>query len=527
MKTFASLAAVVFLGLAAAASADGSSGTVAKVGTHPITKKQLDAVLAYDRTWYRKQGWTFPQRHAAEYLLLREQAIDFLVEQSRAHQADARIGIKPQSRIVSHAAWRKVTAKVHAADPLVLKKRRATIMHGFVAAAHRDYPVTYPRGYKPVAEWKLAQRAWAVHVVSKVCDLSPGMYPLTEAMAHSCVPSESGPAAFPAEKICPLVAQPGGVNGFTSAEEDDGFADYATSNAGSCAGGPRGTTVEITAEDNTTRVRVSYLHRDGTETLTDKPFGISLRYPRRLHELRLTYAGGLGGGSDGIEISNFKLAAASLGRTLPRGGIDVAILANVARFPIPPKARDSNFPLRLPDDHALRGKSTRIPFQAAGDGYTIVIREGAKPSAEDRAAVREIVTSIRFQPSRPGTFLASGFYVLGRATRYALGSVTRIRGGINLPSPPNPGQVERSRPFYLVHGKSGFLEFAWSSRSICNVRFDAVHSLFRCEDGSAWNLRGKVVRKPNIASYSDDQPYVSPAPISFDGYVLVNVSATG
>jgi hypothetical protein len=139
--------------------------------------------------------------------------------------------------------------------------------------------------------------------------------------------------------------------------------------------------------------------------------------------------------------------------------------------------------------------------------------------------VRELVTSLRFRPNRPGTFAASGLYVLGRASRYPLGSVTRIRGGVKLPNPPNRGQVFRSRPFYLVHAKDEFVELAWPRSSLCGVRFDAAHRLFRCEDGTAFTLHGRPVETQRVTA-DWDQPYVSPAPVSFDGYVLANVTAT-
>jgi hypothetical protein len=541
--------AVVGIAIAGSVAACGGSGGgayVAKVGSHPITQKQLDAVLLYDRSQYPKQHLTFPRTGSAEYLLLREQAIDYLVGQSRAHQVDARIGVPPQDQVVSDAAFLKVTANVRVTpadvqrylrqhrtkEPaseirqLLLEKRRAVVMHGFVAAARRDYPVTYPRGTKRVSEIALAQKIWALKRTYKYCDLRPGMYQYPIAVEHGCV-EDSGTTGLSAnEPPCAIVDPPHSNGGFTSAEEDDGFAEYDMDNAGTCAGDPRDGEVQITAEDNTTPVTVSYLHGAGTAILADDRYGISLHYPRRLHMLKLRYAGDLAGGSDGIEISNFDLKLPSLKRTLPPDGIDVAFLAAVTDFVTYPGARDSTFPVSLAG-HTLRGTTTIVSFQADGDRYSIVIREGTQPSAQDQAAVRELVTSIRFQANRRGAFTASGFYVLGRASDYTLGSVTRIRGGVKLPNPPNPGQVLRSRPFYLVHAKDEFVELAWPKRSLCGVRYDAAHRLFRCRDGTAWNLHGRVLGHPNAVTYSNDQPYTSPAPVSFDGYVLVNVSVTG
>jgi hypothetical protein len=104
--------------------------------------------------------------------------------------------------------------------------------------------------------------------------------------------------------------------------------------------------------------------------------------------------------------------------------------------------------------------------------------------------------------------------------------LTRVRGGIKLPYPPSPGRVERSRPFYLLHGTGGFIGLVWPRRSLCRVRFDARHRLFRCADGTAWNLRGSIANRAQISGYPQDQPYVAGEVVSSEGYVLVNVSAT-
>jgi hypothetical protein len=77
-----------------------------------------------------------------------------------------------------------------------------------------------------------------------------------------------------------------------------------------------------------------------------------------------------------------------------------------------------------------------------------------------------------------------------------------------------------------VHAKGEFVELAWPKRSLCGVRFDAARRLFRCRDGTAFTLHGKLVGKQRFAADSDDQPYARPAPVSFDGYVLANVMVT-
>jgi hypothetical protein len=339
VKTFAGLAALVVLIVGVSACGGRDFPAVVKVGAKPITKKQIDAVLVYDRSQYPKLHLTFPRPGSAEYLLLRQQAIDFLVEQSRAQQADARIGATAQDRVVSDAAFRKVTANVHVTDADVekyfqqqgtksqldvgtateirqqlLAKRRAVVMHGFVAAAKRDYPVTYQPGYKPVSEIALARKIWTIHPSHHRCDLKPGFYQVPTAVEHGCAQS-NGPSIVIDEKPCPIVDPPHAQNGFTGSEEADGFAEYAPDNAGTCVGDPRGAEVEVTAAQlqSHTPVKVSYLPQKGIATRKDPLLGFTLRYPRRLHIHPIAY--GSLADIEGVEIANY-----SLGSSSPPGG---------------------------------------------------------------------------------------------------------------------------------------------------------------------------------------------------------------
>ncbi len=305
-------------------------------------------MLTYDRSQYPKLNLTFPRAGSAEYLLLKQQAIDFLVEQSRAHQADAKIGVPPQDRIVSDAAFRKVTANVHVTDAEVqryfdehrtkrqldlgtateirmqlLSKRRATVMHGFVAAAHRDYPLTYEPGYEPASEIALARKVWAVRPTDKPCDLPPGLYQLPTAVEHGCA-GDYGPTEVD-EKPCSIVDLPRPWTGFSGSEEDDGFAGYSEANAGTCQGDPRGDEVQVTeAQSNPPPpVKVSYLPQKGTTTYTDPSFGFTLRYPRRLQLQRVAYGSTVS--VEGVEITNFELDPTAPNPQLPPRGIKLLL----------------------------------------------------------------------------------------------------------------------------------------------------------------------------------------------------------
>ena len=198
--------AVVAVGISlAVAACGGGSSYVAKVGSKPITKAQLQAVLDFGPTHYN--GPAFPRPGSAEDRLVREQALDFLVQQSLAHQADAKLGIKPEDDVVTHASWLTVTGGIRISDAEVravfakdpkhyqqgkrraldlgvateirtelLRKKRATAMHAFVTDAEKRWPVTYATGYVPVSEMALARKVWGAAASTKACDLPAGTY---------------------------------------------------------------------------------------------------------------------------------------------------------------------------------------------------------------------------------------------------------------------------------------------------------------------------------------------------------------
>jgi hypothetical protein len=517
---------------------------VAEVGSKPITEKQVDAVLNYDRSQYPKLHFTFPRPGSAEYVLLRQQAIDFLVEQSRAHQADAKIGVPPQDRIVSDAAFRKVTANVHVTDADVqkyfdqhrtkrqldlgtageirmqlLKKRRATVMHGFVAAAKRDYPVAYAPGYKPVSEIVLARKVWTIRPSGKPCDLPPGFYQVPTAVEHGCDQS-NGPEVVD-DKPCSIVDLPRPWTGFSGSEENDGFAEYSEDNAGTCQGDPRDAEVQVTAAQSNPPppVKVSYLRQTGTAAYTDPLLGVTLRYPRRLHLQDVAY------GSlttvEGVEISNYEIDPTMPNPELPPGGIKLLLTQGAPEGPYRPPSR-RGLPLRI-TSASLAAGIFMTTFTADGQEFTLSIQTRSTPSKRDMDALIAIVASIHFPPLRIGQFTPTGQYVLGRASAYPLGSVAEVPARVALQYQP----TRRSGRFYLEHAKDGFWQITWPDDLLhgykaCGPHYDAGRREFTCPGGAVWDFKGNVVNNPDPAHDQDDPLQRTSVNVA-DGYVLLSL----
>lgn len=552
MRTFAGLSVAVFLLVASACggSSSSSSSYVAKVGSQPITKAQLRAVLDLAQT-QRYRGLNFPRAGSAEYLLVRQQAVKFLVQQTRAHLADAKLGIKPEDRLVTHSSFLKVTAPVHVTEgeirayfvrhrkryqrgtPRALdvgvadqirnelqEKRQEAAMHRFLSDAKRRWPVTYAPDFAPVSEMALARRVWP-RPPRRPCDLPSGTYLYGKARTHGCLGQDAALTPGVEFPVCALIDFPGLESGFTSAEIDDGFAEYVTNHGGSCVDDPRGETVPVQSPPRPRRpVKVSYLHLHGSATFKDPRFGFALGYSRRLHLRRL---------DDGVEIANYPLARVPQGRSLSAGAIDLIFTPRgegPGPPPSPPPPLDTRFPIRIPDSALTSGRYDREVWAHALQ-FFLTIDAGSAPSAQDRAAIRAIVGSIRFPKLRAGSFTPSGYYVLARASRYPMGSVTQVAAGIPLPS-EGEARVRHSDRFYLEHTGGRFWTITWPYNfprgyKECGVRFEPSRGQFRCRNGAVWDREGQVVRNPDPARFPDDALYREPAPVSYDGFVLVHL----
>ncbi len=536
----------------AACGGGGGANFVAKVGSQPITKKQLQAVLAKAATQYL--GLDFPARGTAEYRLVQEQAIDFLVQQSLARQADAKLGIKPEDRVVTHASWLKVVGGIRVSDAQVdavfrknpkrykpgpnrtldlgtateirtelLRKERGAAMHRFVTDVERRWPVTYAPAYRPVSEMALARKVWTTGPKER-CDLPPGSYEYAKARAHGClsnvpIPGMGAPA-------CSLLG-PEGDNGFTSAEVHDGYADYLGDNGGTCMPDPRVEAVQVEPQPSNTPTpepaKVSYLHAAGAATFRDTSTGLVLRYPRRLHLQQVSFGGVVA--VEGVEIANYQLKTTTPNQPLSDGAVDFLFTQGGGRGALPgslPVTSETKVPIKLTDADLAAGQYTT---NVAADGltFTLTIRTGGSPSRQDVAALKAIAASIHFPPLRPGQFSPSRLYVLGPASKYPLGSVTEIPAGFRLPY----YRKLRSGRFYLEHAADGFWTITWPSNYLhgykaCGPHFDAASRRFTCPSGAVWDIKGKVVKNPDPAKHPDDPLERTQAAVA-DGYVLVSL----
>jgi hypothetical protein len=399
----------------------------------------------------------------------------------------------------------------------LLAKRRATVMHGFVVAVKRDYPVTYTPGYKPVSEIALARKVWAVHPSSKACDLPAGMYQLPTAIEHGCAKS-NGPTVID-DKPCPIVDLPHPWNGFSGSEEEDGFAAYSEDNAGTCQGDPRDAEVQVTAAQSNPPppVKVSYLPQAGTATYTDPFLGVTLRYPRRLHLQHVSYGSALS--VEGVEIANYRIDRTAPNPELPPRGIDLLLTQGAPEGPFLPQR---GLPLRITAASLAAGIYSTT-FTADGQEFTLTIHTRSTPSRDDLDALVAIVASIRLPPLRIGQFTPTNQYVLGRTSAFPVGSVTEVAAGLKLPG----RRGVRSGRFDLEHAADGFWQITWPDNLLhgyksCGPHYDAKRREFTCPSGAVWDFKGNVVNNPDPARDQDD-PLERTAVSVADGYVMLSL----
>ena len=105
--------------------------------------------------------------------------------------------------------------------------------------------------------------------------------------------------------------------------------------------------------------------------------------------------------------------------------------------------------------------------------------------------------------------------------------MTQVAAGIPLPS-EGRARVRRSDPFYLEHTGGRFWTITWPydfprGYKECGVDFEPSRRQFRCRNGAVWDLDGEVVRNPDPARFPDDSLHREPAPVAYDGFVLVHL----
>jgi hypothetical protein len=261
-------------------------------------------------------------------------------------------------------------------------------------------------------------------------------------------------------------------------------------------------------------VKVSYLHAAGSATFKDSQTGLTLRYPRRLHFEQLSNSS-----VTGIEIANHAITAV---RALSRRAIDFSFTQGLRGFDNPRSAPTVNLPIRITDADLASGQFT-TQVSADGMSFNLMIRTGGSPLRQDVEALKAIVASIHFPPLRVGQFSPNRLYVLGPASKYPLGSVTEIAGGLRLPY----YRKLRSGRSYLEHTKDGFWTITWPDSYLhgykaCGPHFDAKRQRFTCPNGAVWDLMGRVIKNPDPSQHPDDPLERTEAAVA-NGDVLISL----
>jgi len=181
---------------------------------------------------------------------------------------------------------------------------------------------------------------------------------------------------------------------------------------------------------------------------------------------------------------------------------------------------ESRFPIRL----STFGRSSEYPNTnpppigraVVADGHDYVAQAwiGSTASTTERATLKRIVSSLSFPRLRVGQTVGYGFRVFQPASRYPVGSFTRVR--------------VQGQPFYLVHAPGGFYAVGWTWQSLaggyksaCNLRLDPSHKQFFCTNLAArWDRVGRVLVKPASATRGDPLN-ITVAKVAWDGHVLL------
>jgi hypothetical protein len=168
------LAAGLFVALRGGSTGDDA---VAHVGGRPITKSQLEAVVAHFRTEAQQEGKPFPAESTDAGKRTRNRLLGLLVYRVELRQAARRRGItvaplqvlkrlqvsagseeanrdsfaygSAETQLLFEAIFSKVTSNVKAPNRTELAARRNAAMTGFVTRLQREATVRYEPGYAP------------------------------------------------------------------------------------------------------------------------------------------------------------------------------------------------------------------------------------------------------------------------------------------------------------------------------------------------------------------------------------------
>ena len=152
---------------------------------------------------------------------------------------------------------------------------------------------------------------------------------------------------------------------------------------------------------------------------------------------------------------------------------------------------------------------------ANGRTYLAQAWIGERASAELRASLEQVVSSLSFPRLRPGTLVGDGFTVLKLESRYPVGSFARVRA---------QGQL-----FYLVRAPGGFYGVGWREQTLaggyksrCELALDSRRREFFCTSMRArWDRVGRVLVRPPGAPRGDPLN-LAVAKVAWDGHVLLH-----
>jgi hypothetical protein len=268
---------------------------------------------------------------------------------------------------------------------------------------------------------------------------------------------------------------------------------------------------------------------------TDPSYGWSIRVPAGLGARHFrTWDGRVI--SEGVRVTSFPpdLRAPSNGtppmgwlRSFPANGVAVQIWTGEGGPLAPPPLRDSAFPLARSSFRQFRpyvGDREPHPWYRGlyGDGFGFVaaVWIGLHASRAERHAVWAVVRSLRFPTLREGTFWHGTYYVLGRASRYPMGSVTMFPAG-------SRGVAAHVREgFYLIHAPRAFYVIHRLAQqhakpyTKCKLAFDHQAFQFYCPGtGLRWNRVGQPIGVHAGHGAHWDLPLV-PATVAQDGHIL-------
>jgi hypothetical protein len=284
--------------------------------------------------------------------------------------------------------------------------------------------------------------------------------------------------------------------------------------------------------------------------LTDPSFGWSIRYPAGMEVAHFRCTEGLIT-CDGVRVTNFlpDIQARSTYtppmswlRSFPANGVAVQIEFS-ERLPAPPPLRDSAFPLSPSSFRQTRpyvGGKEPHPWSRGfwGDGFpfTATVWVGHDASRAERHAAWAVVRSLRFPALREGTIWRAPawltgvrYYVLGRASRYPVGSVTTFPPASLPGSRSFPGGFRSAiKGFYLIHAPRAFYVITKVFQTqpppsfkvfTCTVAFDPKRFQFYCPGtGLRWNRAGQPIGAH--AGSRDWAMGLHIATVAQDGHVL-------